>query len=75
MIGPPHRETGAHDDRERVRAAADAGAVLAVVLGDGPGAAPDAVSGLPTAEVALLLFRLLLLRSGARGPSRDAVAI
>lgn len=55
---------GSHDDRERVRAAVDARAVLAVVLGDTPRAAPHAVSGLPAAQVALLLLRLLLLRAG-----------
>lgn len=55
---------GADDDRERVRAAVNAGALLAVVCGDAPGAAAYAVPRLSAAEVAFLLSRFLLLRSG-----------
>lgn len=58
-------DEGADDGRERVRAAHDAGAVLAVVLGDDPYPSAHAVSRLPTAEMAVILLRLLLLRSGA----------
>ena len=58
-------DEGADDGRERIRAAHDAGAVLAMVLGDDPHPTSHAVSRLPTAEMAVLLLRFLLLRSGA----------